>query len=226
MALRQEIQRRSTEREARHKLTRLFPDSGPLRRELYARHLEFFAAGKEHRERLFMAANRVGKTEGAGGYETALHLTGQYPKWWEGRRFTNAIQGWTAGDTSKTVRDIQQEKLLGPVSAIGTGLIPADTIIRHTPKTGVPDAIETLYVRHESGGESRLDFKSYDQGRIAFQGTSKHLIWLDEEPDMGVYTECLTRTLDCGGIVMLTFTPLRGLSEVVLAFMPDGTVPG
>ena len=30
-------------------------------------------------ERAMMAANRVGKTWGAGGYETALHLTGRYP---------------------------------------------------------------------------------------------------------------------------------------------------
>lgn len=216
-----------TERAGRikgRKLYSLFPDTGPYRRELYAKHLEFFAAGVEHRERLFMAANRVGKTEG-GGYETALHLTGLYPGWWPGRTFDHAVQAWTAGDTSKTVRDIQQEKLLGPINAIGSGLIPADTIIRTTPKTGVPDAIETVYVRHKSGDESRLDFKSYDQGRIAFQGTSKHVIWLDEEPDMGVYTECLTRTMDCGGMSMLTFTPLLGLSEVVLTFMPDGTVP-
>lgn len=219
-----EIQKRSTERQSRRKLFTLFPDVGPYRRELYARHLEFFAAGAEHRERLFMAANRVGKTEGAGGYETALHLTGLYPEWWPGRRFADPVQAWTAGDTAKTVRDIQQEKLLGPIGAFGTGLIPADRIERTTPKAGVPDAVETIYVGHERG-TSRIDLKSYDQGRIAFQGTSKHVIWLDEEPDMGVYTECLTRTLDCNGIVMLTFTPLRGLSEVVLTFMPDGTVP-
>ncbi len=61
----------------RHRQRRFFlfyPDTGPLRRELYQKHLEFFRAGAKYRERCFMAANRVGKTEGAGGYEIADRL--------------------------------------------------------------------------------------------------------------------------------------------------------
>ena len=54
----------------------------------------FFAGGGRAMERCFMAANRVGKTFGVGGYETALHLTGLYPAWWEGRRFTQPITAW------------------------------------------------------------------------------------------------------------------------------------
>ena len=78
-----ENQRRSS----RRKLSTYYPDEGPLRRELYKKHLEFFAAGKQYRERLLLAANRVGKTEGVGGYEVTLHLTGNYPAWWTGRRW-------------------------------------------------------------------------------------------------------------------------------------------
>src|SRR5437016_6118277 len=77
-----------------------FPSSGPLCRELYAKHMEFFKAGAEYRERAFIAANRVGKTL-AGAYETTLHLTGDYPEWWKGRRFTQPVMGWAAGDSSK-----------------------------------------------------------------------------------------------------------------------------
>jgi terminase large subunit-like protein len=40
-------------------------------------------------------------------------------------------------------------------------------------------------------GVSYLGFKSYDQGRRKFQGTGKHVIWLDEEPPADVYEECL-----------------------------------
>src|SRR5258706_11323160 len=86
-----EADRRVARDESRRKLWSYYPDSGPLRRELYPKHLQFFAAGALHRERLFMAANRVGKTEGVGGYETTLHLTGVYPPWWEGRRFERPI---------------------------------------------------------------------------------------------------------------------------------------
>jgi hypothetical protein len=157
--------------------------------------MAIFAGGALHRERLMLAANRVGKTEGVGAYETTLHLTGQYPTWWEGRRWARPIKAWAAGDTSKTVRDILQAKLLGPPGAFGTGMIPGDW--SSTPGLGgLPDAVEIIYVRHESGGASTLVLKSYDQRRESFQGTEQDLIWLDEEPPIDVYTECLLRTMD------------------------------
>jgi len=213
-------------RESRRRLFRMFPDEGPLRRELYVKHLAFFEAGAVERERLFMAANRVGKTEGAGGYELALHLTGRYPDWWAGRRFDKPVKAWAAGDTSQTVRDILQFKLLGQVGDFGTGLIPGDDIVDTKRRAGnVPDLVETVRVRHVTGGVSVLGFKSYDQGREAFQGTEQDIIWLDEEPPMDVYGECLIRTMTTNGLVMLTFTPLLGLSEVVLSFLPDGRNP-
>ena len=49
------------ERRKASKFATFFPDSGPLRRELYPKHVEFFAAGATYKNRLFMAANRVGK---------------------------------------------------------------------------------------------------------------------------------------------------------------------
>lgn len=220
--LREEILRRVRSR----KLNSYFPETGPLRREAYPKHCEFFAAGANHRERLMMAANRVGKTEGVGGYEMALHLTGQYPPWWQGRRFDRPVRAWAAGDTGKTVREILQYKLLGPVGAWGTGLIPGDSISRIVRGTGgVADTVEIVYVRHASGQDSTLIFKSYDQRREAFQGTEQDVIWLDEEPALDIYTECLLRTMTNNGLIMLTFTPLLGMSDVVMQFMPDGQLP-
>ena len=70
-----ELVRRTSE----NRIDSYYPDEGPLRRELYPKHLEFFRAGVEHRERCFLAANRVGKTEGVGGFELTCHLTGEYP---------------------------------------------------------------------------------------------------------------------------------------------------
>lgn len=211
---------------SRRKIDSYYPDAGPLRRELYGQHLKCFAAGNEYRQRLFIAANRVGKSEGVGAYEMALHLTGQYPAWWAGRRFAKPVQAWAAGDTGKTVKEIIQAKLLGMPGAIGTGMIPADTIIRTTAKGTVPDAIDTAYVKHIAGGQSILTLKSYEQGRESFQGTEQDVIWLDEEPPLSIYVECLTRTLTTGGLVLLTFTPLQGLSEVVLQFLPGGKMVG
>jgi len=203
------------------KLWTYFPDQGPLRRELYKKHTDFFALGAHHRERLFLAANRTGKSI-TGAYETSVHLSGLYPHWWVGKRFTRPNRWWVAGDTSKTVRDIVQEAILGPARAIGTGMLPGNTIIRCTPKSGIPDAVDTVHVRHISGGTSVLQFKSYDQGREAFQGTEQDGIWLDEECPMNIYAECLIRTMTTDGTLIVTFTPLLGLTELVLSFLPEG----
>jgi phage terminase large subunit-like protein len=210
---------------ATRKLFGYYPDDGPLRRELYPKHLEFFKAGTEHRERLFLAANRVGKTEGAGGFEVALHLTGRYPIWWPGRRFDRPTNWWAAGNTGKTTRDIIQAKLFGPLSGLGTGLIPKEDIVgQPSAKQGVPNAFDTAFIKHTSGGVSQLQLKSYDQRRTAFEGTEQDGIWLDEEPPQDIYTECLLRTMTNNGLIMLTFTPLMGMSEVVLSFLPGGQV--
>ncbi len=200
-----------------------FPDEGPLRRELYVKHCEYFNSGAKYRERCMISANRVGKTE-MGAYEVSYHLTGDYPEWWVGRKFDRPTSGWCAGDTSKTVRDIIQFKLLGKVGEYGTGMIPGDYLKKTTPKHGLPDAVDTLYVRHFTDGVedgvSECGLKSYDQRREAFQGTEKDFIWMDEEPPEAIYTECLLRTMTTNGLIMCTFTPLTGVSSVVMSFMP------
>lgn len=212
-------------RAKQRKIWSYFPDEGPLRRELYPKHMEFFRAGKIHRERLMLAANRVGKSESVGGYEVTLHLTGKYPDWWEGRRCTRPIRAWAAGDTAKTTRDIIQYKLLGPWSERGTGLIPGDCVVNVSPKQGIAEAAEIITVKHASGGNSQIILKSYDQRREAFQGTEQDLIWLDEEPPMDVYTECVLRTMTNDGMILLTFTPILGMTDVTLSFLQDSRVP-
>lgn len=217
-------------RKARKRFFDYFPDTGPLRRDLYQKHLAFFRAGATYRERAAIAANRVGKTEGMGGYEMTCHATGLYPGWWEGKRFNHPIDAWASGDTSETVRDIIQQKLVGPPEKEdqwGTGLIPGDLLLGYERKShGVKNALESIMVRHvPTGGVSVIGLKSYEQGRKKFQGTAKHVIWNDEEPPEDVYDEELLRTMTCGGIVMNTFTPLSGITAVVLRFMPGGKMP-
>ena len=197
-----------------------FPETGPYSRHNYPKHIEFLQLGAQFRERMFMAGNRVGKSI-TGGYELACHLTGIYPPWWEGKRFSQPVDCWAAGDTGQTTRDIIQTALLGQYGDWGTGLIPGHCLpegaIRMRP--GIPGAVDTVRVIHASGGVSKLGFKSYDQKRRAFQGVEKHAIWLDEEPPIDVYTECLFRTMTTGGIVMVTFTPLMGITTFVQSFL-------
>lgn len=205
-------------------ISTFYPDTGQFSRAHYQKHIEFFDAGANHRERILIAGNRVGKTI-AGAYEVSCHLTGNYPSWWQGKRFDKAVRVWASGDTGKTTRDIVQFKLLGEPGQLGTGMIPREALARVLAKSGVPDAVEIVYVRHVSGGLSTLVFKSYDQRREGFQGTEQDVIWLDEEPPIEVYTECLLRTMTTNGIVVITFTPLIGLTNTVLSFMPGGAIP-
>lgn len=209
---------------AAYKIRKYFPDEGPLRRELYTAANAFFRLGAQFPERLVLGGNRTGKTDAA-AYEVTCHLTGIYPPWWIGKRFDTPVEVWTAGDTATTTRDIQQLSLYGPVPvAPRTGMIPAHLIKHASPKNSIPNGIETIWVKHVSGGESSIGFKSYDQRRDAFQGTSKHIIWLDEECPADVYTECLMRTLTCDGIVMVTFTPVEGLTPFVQHWLENAVM--
>lgn len=209
--------------------------------------MEFFAAGGKHellptcppecdgaphRDRLALCANRVGKTEGMGGYETAIHLTGRYPDWWQGARWGRPINAWASGKNNESTRDIIQAKLFGAVAyhgrektVTGTGLIPAEDIGSITWKRGVANLIDTAKVRHRLGGWSSIGLKSYEQGRGAFEGTEQDIIWLDEEPPIEVYEECGIRLMTTRGHLLLTFTPMEGMSKVVLEFIPGGSLP-
>jgi len=218
VALLEESERRAEGK----RLYSLYPDEGPLRRELYPKHLDFFRQGRRHRERCMMAANRVGKTWGVGGYELALHLTGLYPEWWDGIRFEHPIDAWAVGETLELTRDVSQLALFGDVTNLGSGLIPRDCLMgKPSLRTGKPGAIDSIKIRHTTGNASFLQFKSYDQKRESFQGTAKHVIWMDEEPPIEIYMECLARTMTTNGVMLCTFTPLLGLSDVALLFLPE-----
>lgn len=172
-------------------------------------------------------------SEGAGGYETTLHLTGEYPAWWPGRRFDRATYGYACGKTNETTRDIVQTKLFGKVRTIenrkiftGTGLVPGRLIGNVTWKQGVADLADTVQVKHVSGEWSECNLKSYAQGRGSFEGTERDWIWLDEEPPVDIYGECLMRTATTNGLVYITFTPLEGATDVVRSFMPAQMLAG
>lgn len=186
----------------------------------YLKQIAFHVAGAFKRERAFLAGNQLGKTLSAGN-EVAMHATGIYPEDWKGRRFLKPIRGWVSGITGESTRDNPQRILLGQIGSLGTGAIPKQYIIKTSAARGIPDAIETVIVRHVSGGESQLTFKAYADGREKWQGETLDLIWFDEEPPLNIYIEGLTRTNATKGFVFLTLTPLLGMSDVVMRFWND-----
>jgi phage terminase large subunit-like protein len=186
---------------------------------------EFHAAGKDNQERMLMAANRVGKTFSAAS-EVAYHLTGDYPEWWEGKRFNRPIVAWTGSPTNETSRDILQAELIGGLGEnLGTGVIPRTRLVGSptTRQAGVKNVIDSFTVEHRSGGRSSCTMKTYEQGWQKWQGSAPHVVWMDEEPDdYKIFSESQTRILTSQGIVMVTFTPLSGMTELVDHFVTGG----
>jgi phage terminase large subunit-like protein len=192
------------------------------KRSDYPMHLEFWAKGKEYHQRLFRAGNRVGKTV-AGCIEVVYHTTGLYPEWWEGKRFDTCNDWWVVGVSQESVVDVLQPLLLGAVGAFGTGLLPKDSIDFETLKDAKKEKtpVGTIRVKHKNGTYSSISFKSYEQRRETFQGTAKSIL-LDEEPPQDIYAECLMRTMTGNNILMMTFTPLQGISKVIEGWFPSG----
>jgi phage terminase large subunit-like protein len=189
----------------------------------YAKQLEFHNAGATHRVRALIAANQVGKTLSAGA-EFAIHLTGRYPDWWQGRVFDAPVSFWASGVTGESTRDNPQKILYGPLGQPGTGMIPQKAIKDVSPRRGLADAVDTILVKWGGGGDvqagvSELGFKSNDQGREKWQGPTKHGVWLDEEHDEDVFNEAMTRLNVHQGLLCCTFTPLKGMTSTVRRFL-------
>jgi phage terminase large subunit-like protein len=209
-----------------NKISTIFPDEGPFKRSLYAKHIAFMNASLEFSQRAFIAANRVGKSLTA-ACEITYHTTGRYPHWWEGKRFLNANHWWAVGKSTQTTKEAIIETLLGKDEP-GTGTIPKEYLEDIRKKSGGGDFVEKIKIKHISGDISTIVIKTYEQEQDSFMGTKKDGIWLDEEPNKYyIFTECLTRLSDKfnPGLLICTFTPLRSLSDVVQQFIPGGKFP-
>lgn len=205
--------------------TKWFTPNTPFGIEHCAKHKLFFDAGKDYFERIFIASNRTGKSL-SGAFETACHLTGKYPFWWNGKVFDKPIKAWAMGSDAKSTRDTVQKELLGPIGAWGTGMIPRDLMGKCWMLAGVPQGVDTIEIKHITGGVSTLSFKNYEQDIKAFYGTAMDVIWLDEEAPEPIYNECLLRTMTTDGIVYVTFTPLLGLTPLVVKFYSKADLLG
>lgn len=194
-----------------------FVPGTPYGIENLPKHKAFMDAGRDYSERYLSGSNRSSKTVSA-CFESTLHLTGLYPDWWDGKVFKKPTAGWAASDTASSTKNIIQREFLGDPGNYGTGMIPADLIVGTTAKAGVSGAVETIQVRHVSGGVSNVTLLSYEQGIKAFYGTAKDWVWLDELPPAEIANEAYIRTMTTGGIIYITATPLEGLTPLVLNF--------
>lgn len=193
----------------------------------YQKQKDFHAEGINYPQRCLGAGNQLGKTY-AGANEAAFHATGIYPDWWRGQRFNAANVGWICGVSGEVIRDTTQKLLVGRIqddNQLGTGSIPYDKLVGIKRAMGVPGLLDHIVVKHVDGEHSLIFFKSYEKGREKFQGETIDWVWYDEEPPLDIYTEALTRTNNgqLGQFSWMTFTPLKGMTDVVMQFYKEPT---
>lgn len=157
------------------------------------------------RNRWVFGGNRSGKTE-CGAVEVVYMACGLHPY-----RKNKVTEGWVVSLSRQVQRDVAQRKILQ--------YLPASYIEKIVMVSGGQDSAENgvidfILVRSEAGGTSRIGFKSCDQGREKFQGSSLDYVWFDEEPPLEIYNECKMRVLDKCGDIFGTMTPLKGLTWV------------
>lgn len=210
----------------------LLPKYNDIEDEYYRRGLDytpnskqeaFHIAGLTAQERWLGGGNRSGKTH-AELREDVAHTTGLYNENWKGYRFEEPINCWIGGKDSALIAETIQKDLLGDRELNLRGMIHP-SLIKEKRRSGNSSMYRTVYVRHVSGGCSKITFKSYEEGREAFQAGKIHLAHLDEEPPFNIYQECKMRTMATNdkarGMIMVSSTSLKGRSEFVNYFRRD-----
>lgn len=167
--------------------------------KVHKKQIEFHKSSK--RIKALFGGNRTGKTV-AGAVEAVLHALGD-----SRYRKLKPSSGWVVSLTNEVQRDVAQKEILRwlPKNAIH------DFAIRDGKKSDIENSILDKIIL--KNGQT-IGFKTCEQGRKVFQGTSQGWIWFDEEPPKDIYDECYMRIMDTKGDMWFTMTPLLGLTFV------------
>lgn len=194
-----------------------FPEEGPFSRHLFPKHMEFMRQTALKNVCSLFGGNRSCKTLTL-SYIAACLLQSKYPPWWQGRKIERAVRAWVAGQTSELVQQALMLYLFGPDGY--SGLIDPNNIVHIYWNPQVKGYINRATVRNQYG-ISEVTFKSYDQGWQRFQSATLDLVVMDEEPPARIFSECVTRTGTTGGLTLLGFTGLQGLTPLVAHLAPE-----
>tara|TARA_Y100000592_G_scaffold81075_1_gene128409 strand:- start:239 stop:1705 length:1467 start_codon:yes stop_codon:yes gene_type:complete len=162
--------------------------------------------GVDSEATLISGGNRAGKTE-VGAQIAVATAGGKKEKWVRDWMIANNIPDELIGDRPTTVwcASLSYKDGLEYLRPKLDKYLPLAT--KRVRWNSQDRAVATL----PNGG--RIVSMSCDAGREAFQGGSVKLVWIDEEPnDEAIFNESLLRTVDQNGRVIVTATPLKGLS--------------
>ena len=172
--------------------------------KVHQKQLAFHKCQKKNR--WVFGGNRSGKTE-CGAVEVVYMARGIHPY----RQNRKDVFGWVVSLSQQVQRDVAQAKILSYLNPRWIEDVTMSSGKKDSLKYGVIDQIR---IKNVFGGTSVIGFKSCDQGREKFQGSSLDFVWFDEEPPKDIYDECRMRVIDKGGDIFGTMTPLKGLTFV------------
>lgn len=172
--------------------------------KVHKKQLEFHKCTKKNR--WVFGGNRSGKTE-CGAVEAVYMARGIHPF----KQNRKNVFGWVVSLSQQVQRDVAQAKILDYLNPSWIEDVTMLSGKKDSLKYGVIDQIR---IKNVFGGTSVIGFKSCDQGREKFQGSSLDFVWFDEEPPKDVYDECRMRVLDKRGEIFGTMTPLKGLTFI------------
>lgn len=171
--------------------------------KIHKKQVEFHKCNKKNR--WVFGGNRSGKTE-CGAVETVYLARGNHPY-----KENKPISCWVVSLSKQVQRDVAQEKILHYLRKDWIEKIVMSSGKQDSAESGV---IDFILVKNVFGSLSKIGFKSCDQGREKFQGSSLDFVWFDEEPPYDIYQECRMRVFDKKGMIFGTMTPLKGLTWV------------
>lgn len=194
---------KSIEKEQRRRKDENKIDYYNVGEKIHQKQLNFHKCQKKNR--WVFGGNRSGKTE-CGAVESVWLARGIHPY-----KENKPRDGWVVSLSQQVQRDVAQSKILSYLKKEWI-----EDIVMLSGKKGSAEqgVIDTIYVKNVFGSISKIGFKSCDQGREKFQGTSLDFVWFDEEPPEDIYLECKMRVLDRCGLIFGTMTPLKGLTWV------------
>ena len=194
-----EIESEESKRKRSDKLS--FYNKGKI---IHKKQLAFHKCKKKNR--WVFGGNRSGKTE-CGAVEAVYMARGVHPY----RKNKPNVFGWVVSLSQQVQRDVAQSKILYYLNPYWVEEIIMSSGKKDSPGSGIIDQIK---IKNVFGGVSTIGFKSCDQGREKFQGSSLDFVWFDEEPPKDIYDECKMRVLDKCGDIFGTMTPLKGLTFI------------
>lgn len=155
---------------------------------------EFFQSAQKHKIRLYIGGNRSGKTT-IGAVDIVAATIDKHPFWKLSTPDRDRVI-WCVSTDYSTARRTTIQKIFEMV-----------------PRSMIDRWYKQEYILRLTNG-AEIQFKSSELGREHFQGAAIDAVWLDEEPPADVWRECMARTIDRSGKVLLTMTPLKGMTWV------------